>query len=119
MPLTISNTTGDGYADTYIDSDIELPDSGTVVKVTGTVQAIGGQPAPLTGSPLTAPAPPSTGLIFWAIEASLSTGALAVLQSAAAMPPPDAGNVLLFQQTLSPASTDDALVATDSTPDTY
>ena len=119
MPLTISNTTGDGALDPYIDSAIELPDTGTSVTVTGTVRPAGGVSAVLNGSPLTSPAPPASGLVYWLIEANLTTGALTVLQSASAMPAVDTGCVLLFQQTLSPGATDAALVPTDVTPDTY
>jgi hypothetical protein len=119
VPLTISNWTGDG-PEPIIATAIELPDSGTSVIITGTVTAQGGGPAvPVTGSPLAAPAPPGSGSVFWIIQVNTTTGAATVKQSTVSMPAPDPGNVMVFQQTLVPASTDEALVATDVTPDTY
>lgn len=119
MPLTISNWTGDG-PEPIISTMIELPDSGQSVIIAGTVTPQGGGPAVnVTGSPLTAPAPPGSGSIFWVIQVNTTTGAASIKQSTVSMPVADSGNVVVFQQTLVPASTDEALVATDVTPDTY
>jgi len=119
VPLTISNWTGDG-PEPIITTAIELPDSGTSVIITGAVTPQGGGvPVAVTGSPLAAPAPPGSGSVFWVIQVNTTTGAASVKQSTSSMPTADAGNVVVFQQTLVPTSTDEALVATDVTPDTY
>jgi hypothetical protein len=119
MPLTISNWTGDGIVDPNIATAIELPDSGSSILITGTVTATGGTRTSVTGSPLTAPSPPGSGSIFWLIQVHTGTGAATIKQSTVSMPAADATNVVVFQQTLVPSSTDEALVATDVTPDTY
>ena len=118
MPITISNSTGDGITSNRIDTDIELPDTGTGVSIVGTVMPAGGVTVNLTGSPIAAPAAPATGLVYWAIEANLTTGALAVIQSTTGTPTVDAGCIILFLQTLAPGQTSDTLAGADSTPDT-
>ena len=118
MPITISNSSGDGLTSPRIDTDIELPDSGTSVTVVGVVQPAGGANVNLTGSPVAAPSPPASGLTYWAIEANLTTGALAVIQSPSAPPAADAGCIIIFLQTLSPGQTNDTLAGSTSTPDT-
>ena len=118
MPITISNSTGDGVMSPRIDTDIELPDTGTGVSVVGTVTPAGGATVSVTGSPVAAPATPATGLVYWAIEANLTTGALAVIQSTTGAPTVDAGCIILFLQTLAPGQTSDTLAGADSTPDT-
>jgi len=109
MPITISSTTGDGQLTAYLDYDIEIPDSGQSVSITGTVQAVGQPAQPMTGSPVTIPALPASGSLYYIIQASFATGALTLKQSAAAMPTADAGNEAIFTQTLTPATTDPAL----------
>lgn len=111
MPLTISNTPGD---DSF-QANIELADSGTSVVVSGALWP--GSPGSqietaLTGSPLTMPAAPATGFVYWAIEVNLTTGALVVIQSTVSSPVADPGCQIIFNQTLVPGSTDPALVAT-------
>lgn len=116
MPLTILNTP----ADNLWQAAIQLPDSGTTVQVTGCINpsGINGQTdTNMTGSPLTAPAPPASGNTYWLIEVNTTTGALDILQSNTAMPANSPGCVTIFQQTLAPAQSDPALVPTDVTPD--
>lgn len=122
--MTVSNRSGNGLADTFIDSHVELPDSGTSVGVGGSVQAPGLASATITGSPLTAPAVPGSGSIFWNIQVDANTGAASVQQSTSADPVAILSTdgitpqVIIFRQTLVAGSTsDDALQATDSTPD--
>lgn len=119
MPITISNYTGDAVLTNQVATSIELPDSGTSVTITGTVTSAGGSQVSVTGSPLTAPAAPGSGSIYWVIQVNLSTGAATIKQSTSSMPTADAGNIVVFQQTLVSGNTDSALVATDVTPDTY
>jgi hypothetical protein len=118
MPLTISNWTGDGVKDPVIATSIQLPDSGTSVIIAGSVTPTGGQPVTVTGSPVTAPAPPGSGSVYWIIQVNTATGAATVKQSAVAMSAADSGNQIVFAQTLVPGTTDEAANATDVTPDT-
>ena len=118
MPITISNSSGDGMLSSRLDTDIEMPDSGGLVSVVGTVQAAGVPVVSVTGSPVSAPPPPVAGALYWAIEANLTTGQLSVSQSTAGVPSADAGCIALFVQTLMPGQVDDALAGADSTPDT-
>jgi len=118
MPITTSSTTGDGVLSDYLDYDIEIPDSGTSVSVSGTVQPAGGVAAPMTGSPVTIPAAPGSGSLYYIVQVNKLTGALSVKQSASLVPAADAGNEAIFTQTLLPSSTDPALTP-DTTPDNY
>lgn len=124
MSLTVSNRSGTGGADAFIDSNVELPDTGTSIGVGGSVQSPGLAGVTITGSPLTAPAVPGTGSIFWNIQVDVITGAATVQQSTSADPAALLSSdgitpqVVIFRQTLVAGSTsDDALQATDSTPD--
>ncbi len=119
MPLTISNTTGDGITVDYIDCDIELPDSGSIILFGGPLQPSGGVKVSITGSPLTSPTPPGSGFIYWIIQVHTLTGLATIKQSTSSMPTPDASNDTIFQQTMGAGSTNEALVATNVTPDTY
>lgn len=119
MSTTISNIPGDGT----FQANIELLDSGTSAIVQGALwPGATGNPnteTAMTGSPITTPTPPGAGLVYWIIQVDTLTvpGAVSVKQSTVAMPVSDAGNILIFQQTLAPGNTDPALVATDVTPD--
>lgn len=117
MPLTISNSTGDGVNDILIRASVEFPDSGTTVNVDGQVQPIGGSLVTITGN-VTIPAAPISGSIFYIIEANLTTGALTVVQNVSGVPSADPNNVTLTTQTLTPTTTDPALDPV-ITPDTY
>lgn len=119
MPLTISNTTGDGIVTDYLDCDIELADSGMQVLIAGSIQAAGGAKLAISGSPLTAPSAPGSGFIYWIIQVNTTTGVATIKQSTSSMPSADAGNDIVFQQTLGVGNTDSALVATDTTPDNF
>lgn len=119
MPVTISNYTGDGVNDPIIATAIGLPDSGTSVSILGTVTPTGAAAITITGSPLTAPTPPGSGSIYWIIQVNTTTGVATVKQSTSAVPVADAGNLVVFTQTLVPGASDPALVATSVTPDTY
>lgn len=117
--MTISNSTGDGVTSVKLSTAIALPDSGTSVAVAGTVldPAVGTQQT-ITGSPVTIPAAPGSGNIYYVIQVATATGAATVKQSTSAIPVADAGNAMVFQQTLVPTSTDPALTPA-VTPDTY
>ena len=119
MSMTISNNPGDNS----FQANIELLDSGTTVYVTGCIwpSSVGGNgnstTTSFTGSPLTSPAVPVSGSIFWIIEVNMATAALLVLQSTVAMPVADPGCEVIFSQTLVPGQVDPATVPTDATPD--
>ncbi len=120
MSMTIANLTGDGIASDKIACAIELPDSGTSYLVAGTVQPVGGTQVTITGSPVTAPTPPGSGYINWIIQVNVTTGALSIKQAAnVPAPAPDAGNDVIFTQTLNAGAVDPALGVSDSTPDTF
>ncbi len=121
MPLTITNFTGDGIKDDQIAGAIEVPDSGTSYSVTGTVTPAGGSAVAMTGSPLTAPSPPGSGNIYWIIQVNTTTGALSIKQNTSGpAPTPDAGNDVIFTQTLPAGLTDPADDPNaDVTPDDY
>jgi len=118
MPVTISNTTGDGLYTVYEDYDIEIPDSGGTVLIAGSVQIPGNAPVALVGSPITLPAPPASGVIYALVQANLVTGALTVKQSTIAVPTPDPANGAVYSVTIAPSNTNLALDPNASTPDT-
>lgn len=119
MPLTTSNYSGDGVNTVKVDTYIQLPDSGTAVNVAGSVQAVGSPAVAITGSPLTMPAAPASGSIFWNIQVDTGTGAATVQQSTTADPAPISTTaVVIFRQTLTSTSTDPALVGS-ATPDDW
>lgn len=120
MPMTISNYSGDGTSSVNIDSYIQLPDSGTSVLVAGSVNPVGTSGAlTITGSPLTMPAAPGSGSIFWNIQVDTTTGASTVQQSTSSDPVAiDGNNVVIFRQTLISTSTNPALTPS-STPNTW
>lgn len=116
--MTVSNSTGDGVTSVKIVTAVELPDSGSSVLASGTIlDPAVGTAQTITGSPVAIPAAPGSGSIFYVIQASTTTGAATVKQSTSAVPVADAGNVVIFQQTLVPTSTSPAL-APSGTPDT-
>lgn len=119
MPLTVSNYTGDGVVSAGIATSIQLPDSGSSVQITGSVDTVTGAAVAVTGSPLTAPTPPGSGSVFWIIQVDGVTGVASVKQSTVSIPAADTGGVVVFTQTLTPSSANLALVSTTSTPDTY
>lgn len=119
MALTISNYTGDGVTAPKLDTFVQLPDSGTNVLISGSVTPIGGPQVPITGSPLTMPTAPASGLTYWNIQADTGTGTATVQQSTTADPTLiSATSVLVMSQTLTPTSTDPA-TSGDATPDTW
>jgi len=132
MPLTVSYTEGNGIFDDRLSISIGLPDSGNAIAVSGTVQLAatsGGQspsgdvlppilqPAQNVTATLTAPAPPASGVVYYNVQIDGATGA-ASLQSSPTSPPPlnTPTSRIVFSQTLTPASTDDATAGGDSTP---
>jgi hypothetical protein len=88
MPVTLSINTGDGKNTLKIQAALTLPDSGTSLSLAGTIQQPGQNPVALTGSPLTMPAAPGSGSIFWNVQVNYLTGAAVVVQSTVADPPP-------------------------------
>ena len=120
MGLTIGTVTGDAIIDPLINTNVELPDAGTTVGISGYVQAIGGKPVDVTGTTVTMPAAPGTGSTFWNIQVDTVTGATTVQTSPTADPGPISGTTLtIFRQRLDAGVTDPALAATSSTPDTW
>jgi hypothetical protein len=119
MPLTATNTTGDGVTADFINTSITLPDSGTALPIVGRVQAKGAASTVITGSPLAMPAALGSGSVYWNVQVDVTTGAATVQQSTVSDPAAINGNNrVVFRQTLVPASTDPALVG-DATPDTW
>ncbi len=119
MPLTVTNQSGDGATATLLDVTLQLPDTGTVVAISGRVQVVGSAVAGITGSPLAIPAAPAAGSVFYNIQVDSVTGVASVQQSAAADPLPISPTALVvFRQTLVPTSTDPALTP-EATPDTW
>ena len=135
MPYTVQNTTGDGFNDVLIRTTVEVPDSGSTVVVAGQVD-IPGEPSPITitGSPLTIPSLPAAGhTVGWIIQVDPTNGGIATVKSATdSMPTPDSlsqsvtnpitgqvytQQIVIFQQTLTPTTTDDAFDNSDQTPD--
>ena len=117
MPLTISSAAGDN---TWLAS-IGLPDSGTAVTLAGSCNPSGldgSTDVAMSPTSLTAPTPPGSGSIYWIIEANLTTGAVDIQQSTVSMPTGSgAGYQTIFQQTLTPATTDPSENGSDVTPD--
>ena len=119
MPLTITNQTGDGATVDFEDYSIQLPDAGTAVQITGRIQKVGGASLTVTGSPLTIPAAPGSGSIFYNIQVDTTTGAATVQQSTSADPAAiNANSRVVFRQVLGTTSTDPATTP-ESTPDTW
>lgn len=119
MAGTLSNFTGDGVNNPLIQLNIALPDTnGGTITVVGVVQATGGSKVNVNGT-VTAPAAPGSGSIYFLVEANTTTGALTLLQSTSSMPAVDPGNVLVFSDILTTATTDLAQDPNEVTPDTY
>lgn len=131
MPITISNATGDGLTTSQMRTNIQLPDSGTTVQVNGVVRpalpaaAQNNNPVPavtITGSPLTIPAPPGSGSIFYNIQVDVVTGAAVVVQSTVSDPAPALSSdgvtpkVVIFRQTLTNASSANPTLNPSTTP---
>lgn len=88
MPRTLSLSTGDGIKTPKVVAQIELPDSGQSIVISGTVQAPGQAIQSLdASSPLTAPSIPGSGSIFWQIQVDWTTGTASIIQSTTAYPP--------------------------------
>ncbi|GAC1502544.1 MAG: hypothetical protein NVS1B10_07340 [Candidatus Saccharimonadales bacterium] len=120
MPTTYTNLTGDGQSANLIQANIQVPDSGYSVSITGVVQVVGQSVVSITGSPLTFPSAPASGIINVIIQINSTTGAASIKQNTTAgtFPTPDAGNIQVFQTVLGTTSTDLALDASNQTPDT-
>jgi len=117
VSLTVTNQTGDGVLDDLFNVVVTLPDTGTAVQLDGYVQPVGGPSVNITGGPLTIPAAPASGSVFYNIQVDSVAGAASVQQSTTADPPPVTGTSrVVFRQTLTPSVTDPALGA-ESTPD--
>ncbi len=114
MPLTLSAAAGDGVLTPAIRVNISLPDSGTTIAVQGSYQAplVGSNPQGLqpvvnfSGSE-TNPGVPGSGTNYWIVQLNVTTGVLSVKNSTTAIPLPDAGNVVIFQQSIATGTTVD------------
>ena len=105
MGLTVTNATADGL----LQASVSFPDSGTTVKVDGHIRQNTNEPGvDFTGSTVTIPAAPGSGSIYYIIQVNPITGEPKVKESTSAMPEPDAGWVVLTQQTLTSTTTDPA-----------
>lgn len=105
MPKTMGASSGDGVIDPFVSAELTLPDAGSSIVIEGSIKPIGAAEIAITGSPLTAPSPPGSGLIYWIIQVNTSTGAASIKQSTSSYPAPDASNVSMFNETLAPTDT--------------
>lgn len=109
MAATYSYITGDGVNADYLALNVAMPDAnGGTVNINGQINAVGVGPVAVSSS-VVLPAAPASGSIFFIIECNRTTGACALLQSTSAFPSPDAGNDVIFQDILTPTTTDPAL----------
>lgn len=117
--ITIGNEPGDGS----FEANIQLNDAnGGSIAVVGELNPEGTYPTyqqalRFTGSPLTAPTAPATGLNYWIIEVDTTSGALAIQQSVSGPPANSPNAITIFSQIDAPSNTDDALNGTNDTPD--
>jgi len=119
MPLSITSQTGDGLTADFLDISLTLPDSGTSVAITGRVQPVNGASVTVSGGPLTIPAAPASGSVFYNVQVDSVSGVATVQQSTTADPAAIPGTArVVFRQTLTPSSTDPATTP-ESTPDTW
>lgn len=119
MSLTVSNQSGDGVTADFIEVYVQLPDAGTSVLITGRIQAVGAASVSVSGSPLTIPAAPAAGSVFYNVQVDSVAGLATVQQSTVADPAPiNAASRVVFRQVLVPASVDPA-VTPEATPDTW
>jgi hypothetical protein len=108
MPLTLSPAAGDGVTQPAWRVNVAFPDSGTTITINGSYQApsLGVNPPALqspvnfTTGTVTSPGVPGSGSNYWICEVNLTTGALLVKSSTTATPLPDAGNAVVFSQTI-------------------
>lgn len=121
MPRTISDNTGDGVSSNLVIFSAQLPDSGGSVVIGGQIQAIGQSVVQITGSPLTFPSAPGSGVINVIIQVNTTTGAASIKQNTTAgtMPVVDAGNIQIFQTVMQVSDTSLALDADNVTPDSW
>jgi hypothetical protein len=119
MSRTISDISGDGISTPLIRFSMMLPETGAIVPITGSVESVGNPIVTLTGSPITVPIAPATGLIYYILQANTTTGAVTVKQSVGAMPTADALNQQIFSTILQTTDLNPALDADNITPDTY
>ncbi|GAC1610326.1 MAG: hypothetical protein NVS3B26_16480 [Mycobacteriales bacterium] len=119
MPMTVVNQTGDGITVPLLDVQFQLPDTGTSLPLVGRVQRVGSPSQAITGSPLTIPAAPAAGSVFYNVQVDVTSGAASVQQSTSADPALiNSNNVVVFRQTLGTTSTNPALTP-ESTPDSW
>jgi hypothetical protein len=121
MPQTITNNTGDGVIADQIASNIQMPDTGSSVLVGGQVHKVGNPAVAITGSPLTFPAAPGSGIINVIVQVNWTTGAASIKQNTTpgVFPTVDAGNIQIFQTVLQTTTSNLALCASNVTPDSW
>lgn len=105
MPLTFQNVSGDALVDPFLAITVVLPDSGTSIVVQGAVQALANAMVAITGSPLSGTACPPAQITYYIIQVNWTTGAASLKTSTASMPTPDAGNLLIYSDTLQVSDT--------------
>lgn len=113
MAATYSYQTGDGVTNDYLLLNINMPDAnGGNVTINGQIQAVGGSPVAVS-QVVALPAAPGAGSIYWIIECNHTTGACTLLQSTSGWPTVDPNNDAIFQDVLTPTTTDPALNPTN------
>jgi len=118
VPITTTNVTGDGFTTPMLRVSVELPDSGSVLGIQGTVQLAGQPTVNVSGSPLAIPPVPGSGSTFWNVQVDANTGVATIQTSSIADPAPiTPTSLIVFRQRLDVgATTVNDLIATDSTP---
>lgn len=121
MPKTTTNSTGDGITTDLLTTNVQLPDTGTTVLVGGLVQHVGFSQVVITGSSLTFPTTPVSGIVNVIIQVDYTNGTPTVKSNTTAgtLPTTDANNVQIFSTILTTTDTNLALDKVNVTPDTY
>ena len=121
MSKTTTNSTGDGITTDLLTTNVQLPDTGTTVLVSGLVQHVGFSQVVITGTSVTFPTTPVSGVVNVIIQVNYTTGAATVKSNTTAgtPPTPDAGNVQIFSTILNTTDSNLALDTDNVTPDTY
>ncbi len=112
MPITLSVGSGDGINIAALRMNIQYPDNTTQINVQGVYQPPSlqlaspqGQQAVLAFSATaTSPGPATTWTVYWNAQLVPAATTVTVASSTSAMPVVPAGNVVLFQQSLSTAA---------------
>lgn len=120
MGKNISDMSGDGSNAPLVSFNLNLPDTnGGNAVCEGTVSFIGLATVKIVNTPLALPVAPGAGQVFYMLQVNTSTGVVSLKQSTASYPTADAGNLLIYQETLGTTDTNPSNVAISSSPDEW